>query len=104
MIKVDIYRNKEYKIYGFKLDGHADYSQEGNDIICSAVSILVINTINAIEKFTTEEFQVDADEKNGGFINCYLPNIKEGEENKDVELLVETMLLGLNSIKDEYSC
>lgn len=104
MIKVRIYRNDKLKIYGFQLSGHADFSDDGDDIICSAVSILVINTINAIETFTDEEFQTDADETEGGFIKYSLPLIKNGKENKDVELLLETMLLGLNNIENEYGC
>lgn len=104
MVKVKINRNSKSKIYGFELSGHADFSDNGDDIICSAVSILVINTINAIETFTNEEFRTDADEIEGGFIKYALPLIKSGQENHDVELLLETMLLGLNNIENEYGC
>lgn len=104
MIKVKIYRNKDYRICGFQMNGHAGFAEEGSDIVCSAVSILVINTINAIEKFTDEEFKVDADEKHGGHITCSFPLIKAGKHNHDAELLLETMLHGLNNIEDEYGC
>lgn len=86
------------------MDGHAGFAEEGADIVCSAVSILVINTINAIEKFTDEEFKVEADEKQGGHISCFFPNIDQGEHNHDAEILLETMLLGLSNIEDEYGC
>lgn len=104
MIKAEIFRNKDYVIYGFRLSGHAGFAEEGDDIICSAVSILVINTINAIERFTDEKYKFEADEENGGFINYSLPEIQEGKKNHDVELLLETMLYGLNNIENEYGC
>ncbi len=104
MIKVKIYRNKDFRICGFTVDGHAGFSEEGADIVCSAVSILVINTINSIEKFTKEEFSANADEKNGGHISCDFPQIKEGKHCHDAELLLEAMLNGLKSIEEEYGC
>ena len=103
MIKAEIFRNPNFVICGFRLTGHAGYAEEGEDIVCSAVSILVINTINCIEKFTEEKFKCNADNDNGGYIEFSLPKIKEGGKNHDVELLLESMLYGLNNIEKEYS-
>ena len=104
MIKVNIYRNNDFRICGFKMNGHAGYDESGSDIVCAAVSILVINTINSIEKFADEKINVSADGEKGGHIKCMFPLIKEGKHNHDVELLLETMLHGLNNIENEYSC
>ena len=104
MIKVKVYRNSDFRICGFKISGHAGYAESGSDIVCAAVSMLVINTINAIEKFTDEKINNSADEESGGHIKCTLPLIKEGKHNHDVELLLEAMLYGLNNIENEYSC
>ena len=103
MIKAEIFRNADFVICGFRITGHAGYADEGDDIICSAVSMLVINTINCIEAFTTEKFDYSADNENGGYIDFSLPDIKKGGKNHDVELLLETMLYGLNNIEKEYS-
>ena len=43
MIKVSIYKNENNVITGIKLTGHAEYSEKGKDIVCAAVSVLVIN-------------------------------------------------------------
>ncbi len=104
MIEVEIHRNSDFTICGFCLTGHAGFSESGDDIICSAVSILVINTINAIEKFTDEKYDMKADEEEGGYIDYSLPLMKEGKKNHDAELLLETMLFGLKNIENEYSC
>lgn len=102
MIKVNIYRNKNKNICGFVLEGHADYSKSGSDIVCSAVSLLVFNTVNSIEKFTDEKIDYCMEEESGYF-NCVLPNIQNNIDNHDARLLLDTMAFGLESLKLEYS-
>ncbi len=103
MIKVKIYRNEVQDIYRFILSGHSDFNTEGLDIVCSAVSVLVLNTINCIEKFSEEKFECKADEKNGGFVEFLLPNIKNGIKNHDVSLMLNVMVYGLYDIEKEYN-
>jgi uncharacterized protein YsxB (DUF464 family) len=101
MIKADIFR-KNNNIYRFTVKGHADFAEEGSDIVCSAVSILVVNTINAVETFTDEAVKAEADGKNGGFIDYRLTDIEKGGKSHDAQLLLETMVLGLKTIENEY--
>lgn len=104
MIRVNIYHNKQGDIFGFRLIGHADFAEAGSDIVCAAVSILTINTINSIELFTSEDFECDSDENKGGYLSFNLPDTKEGKANHDVQLLLKAMLNGLNDIQNEYGC
>ena len=51
-------------LYGFEISGHADYGtaindNEGNDIVCAAVSSCTMLVCNAV----TENFKADADVK-----------------------------------------
>ena len=55
MIRVTIYKNEKHECVGFKALGHAGYSENGQDVVCAAVSVLTINTVNAIEIFTQNE-------------------------------------------------
>lgn len=103
MIKIKIYRNIAKNIYKFDIKGHSEFNVEGLDIVCSAVSILVLNTINCIEKFSNEKFECKADEENGGFIEFLLPDIKEGKKNHDVLLMLNVMVYGLYNIEKEYN-
>ena len=51
---------------GFDCLGHAGYAEEGEDIVCAAISALVINTINSLEMFTRGNiFYSDSDEETG---------------------------------------
>ena len=47
MIKVVI-SNKENKIKKINILGHADFDSYGKDIVCSAVSSIVITSVNGI--------------------------------------------------------
>ena len=65
MINVKILKSDKRRYAGFTVSGHAGYAREGEDIVCSAVSVLVINTVNALDKFTDDVFSVDSDNEEG---------------------------------------
>ena len=96
MTTVSIWR-KEDKTMAFEACGHAGYARFGKDIVCSAISILMINTINSIESFTKDEIETSADEKTG-LIRCVFKNAPSDES----ELLVKSLILGLKQIQTEY--
>ncbi|MBQ1548094.1 MAG: ribosomal-processing cysteine protease Prp [Lachnospiraceae bacterium] len=96
MIKVDVI--KENGIYKeIHVNGHAGFSEYGTDVVCSAVSMLVINTVNAIEHFTEDAFKLEADEKKGN-----IDLIFTEEVSHDANLLIDTMLLGIKETEKEY--
>lgn len=57
MINVTIFRNSNSDYVGFKSEGHSGYAEEGHDIICSAVTVLVINTVNCIELYCKDDYK-----------------------------------------------
>lgn len=97
MIKITIYRNSERNYKEIKVSGHAGYSEYGTDIICSSISVLIINTINAVERFTEDKFQVESDEDTGliDFKLLHTPS-------KETTLLLDTLVLGVTDIASEY--
>lgn len=97
MIKITIYKNHEEEYVGFRCIGHAGYADSGKDIICAAVSVLVLNTMNSIEKFTYDKFKMENDEKSG-MIECLFCS-KAGVETA---LLMDSMVLGLQGIEEQY--
>ncbi len=97
MIKITQYINKDNKIIGFNSSGHAEYADKGQDIVCSAVSVLIINTINSISEFTSDIIEYDEDEE-AGMIDFIIPSNISCES----ELLLKSLFLGLKSIVDSY--
>lgn len=96
MITITVYR-KQRKVTGFRCIGHSGYAESGKDIVCAAVSMLVINTVNAIEAFTGSVFDLDTEDESG-LIAFKL----EEEPDHDTELLLDTMFLGLQDIQNNY--
>ena len=82
---------------GFTCTGHAGYAESGYDIVCAAVSVLVINTINAIEAFAKDPMEVVAGEEDGEIDVVFLNPV-----NERTALLMDTMILGLKDIEKQY--
>ncbi len=97
MVEVAIFKNSENLITGFKLSGHAGFAEFGKDIVCAAVSVLVINTINSIENFTSDKFTYDEDEKKG-IIEFHVTS----ELSSNANLLLSSLALGLMNVEEEY--
>ena len=95
MIKVSVSRDKcGYR--GLECKGHADYAGKGGqDIVCAAVSALVINTVNSLEAFTHDRFTA---EDKDGYVKLAFPE-RQSPEGK---LLMDALLLGLNEISRSY--
>ena len=96
MISVEVKKNGNGKYVGFSVKGHAGYDIHGKDIVCSAISMLVINTVNSLEKLTDAKFRCDTD-KSGKIILEF-----QDEVSPEAELLVDSMILGVESVVEQY--
>ncbi len=97
MIKVAILKGSSDEYKGFSILGHAGYDKYGRDIICASVSVLTVNTINAIESFTDDGFKVEQNEELGSLKFKF-----QGTVSEESKLLIDTMVLGLRSIEESY--
>ncbi|MCR5215804.1 MAG: ribosomal-processing cysteine protease Prp [Lachnospiraceae bacterium] len=101
MITVTLLKKAD-KIVGFISEGHAAYDDSGKDIVCAAVSILVINTVNSIERFTLDEFEADQDAEDAT-ITFSLKNPDLVSEKAEVLLnALELGIKGISAGNDEY--
>lgn len=96
MIKATFYKDSNNNHIGFCISGHAGYAKAGNDIVCAAVSVLAINTINAIDNLTDNAYKVENGES--GLIKFKFTS-KIDEKGK---LLIDTLIMGLIEIHNEY--
>ena len=97
MTQITIYRNQNREVERFFCTGHAGYDEKGYDIVCASISVLVINTINSIETFTSTAFTCEADEDTGDIDFQFTEEI-----SPDASLLIESMILGLKEIQNNY--
>ncbi|MCI9610586.1 MAG: ribosomal-processing cysteine protease Prp [Eubacterium sp.] len=97
MINITIYQNHAGQYTGLSCIGHAGFEGFGKDIVCAAVSVLVLNTLNAVEAFTDEVFAFESDQKSG-LIDIHF----QKPVGHDAGLLFDTMVLGLKEIQNQY--
>lgn len=97
MIQVTIFQDSSGGYKGFRMKGHAGFGEAGQDIICAAVSVLTLNTANAIEAFTEDSIEGKADE-NAGMLEFRFC----GEVSRESKLLIDTLVLGLKDIQSDY--
>ena len=81
---------------GICIRGHAGYAKAGEDIICAAVSVLALNFFNSVEAFTEDGFEGGAGES-GSFDFRFTSSI-----SPESKLLIDSLVLGLQSIEEEY--
>lgn len=97
MIKVEIFR-KNGNIIGYKASGHSGYSEQGSDIICSAISTSLQMTLIGIQ----EVLKLKVDFKiNDGFLDVDLKNISQ-DKLTQTNILTEAMAIFLKELTKQY--
>ena len=100
MIKVEVVSNESF-INKVNVLGHAMYDDYGKDIVCSAVSSIVITTVNGIIKLDKDAIRYKQDSKglyievlkNDNIINTLMCNmidlLKELENDYPKNIIVK---------------
>jgi len=99
MVKVTFYQNSEKRLIGFKMDGHANYSNKGGDIVCSAVSMLSQSAVSGLHEVAGIKV---AFSRRSGFLSCTIPNDLTEEQQIMAKAILGTMKVGLLNIKKNY--
>ncbi|MDD2377645.1 MAG: ribosomal-processing cysteine protease Prp [Bacilli bacterium] len=93
MIKIRIKHDNKI-INQIQIIGHAEYDEYGKDIVCAAVSSIVIVTVNAIMKIDQECIEYTNSDD-------LIINIKKHTEITD--LLIQNMLDLLKELEEQYA-
>ena len=83
-------------------DGHTGYGVEGEDIVCSAISSIVQTAALGLMMVASLNVQIKKDDKKGYFEIILPKNLTEAERH-DANLILNTMLCGINDLREEYS-
>lgn len=79
-----------------QMNGHANRSINGQDIVCAAISALTCNLINSLEELTDNRIRADTDSGK--------TTIEWEHLDEKGQLLVDSWFLGLTAINQEYNC
>lgn len=100
MINVQIKQTSGGNISSFKMKGHADFAEKGQDIVCAGASAVSFGAINAIMELTKIEPMIT--QSNGGFLECTIPDHLSADEEEKVQLLLQGMVVSLQTIERDY--
>ena len=96
MIKIKIKRKKDY-IVEFSAEGHAHYGEEGQDIICAAVSAILQTAAFGLINYLEVEAEVST---SNGWLSCSL-DLKTAQD-PEVQAVLGAMLAGVRETVKEY--
>ena len=99
MIKVNVFRENN-QIKAFELSGHAESGPYGYDIVCAGVSAVSFGAVNAILQLCEIDLKIEQHE--GGYLYVALPDSIDVETMNEAQLLLEGMIISLQTIEREY--
>ena len=100
MINVTVLVDSEHNYTGIEMLGHAGYAgshQDGQELVCAAVSALVLNMTNSVEQFTQDTFDAEMEEESGCF-QFHFSDVISSES----KLLMNSLIFGLEDIEETY--
>ena len=100
MTKIVFFR-KNGVYYGFKEEGHTGYAEAGHDIVCAAVSALTQSTLNGLRSVLKAPVMFDIDDRSAS-LEAELTPEATGEQVEQAQLLLVTLLEGLQAIERSY--
>ena len=98
MTNITFYR-KNKDIVKYIVDGHAEYSEKGEDIVCAAISALSMHTLNGLTDVAGICVGFEVRE---AYVECVLPENLSNEEAKDAKVLLDALYLSLDNLQKQY--
>ncbi len=94
-----VYENNLFNT--FEIIGHADYAEEGLDIVCAGISATVITSLNLLIKLLNKKVLFNENQEKG---YMHFEIIEEIDNNtRDfVEIVVDNLYESLLEISDNY--
>lgn len=89
------------RITGFTSSGHSGYAEEGEDIVCAAVSSVIGLTECAVNTVLGLAASVKIDEANAR-ISLHLPGGLSEEDEHTCQTLMVSLMVYLAQLQEEY--
>ena len=83
-------------------DGHTNYGESGEDIVCAALSSIVQTAVLGLFKVAEINIDMERDDERG-YLMFALPKTITEEEQKKADIITETMLLGISDLNEGFS-
>ena len=101
MTKVTIEKRKG-SIVKVTCDGHTNYGEKGEDIVCAALSSIVQTAVLGLFKVAEVNVEMQRND-DAGYLMFALPKTITEEEQKKADIITNTMLLGISDLNEGFS-
>lgn len=100
MTRAVFFENAAGQITGISVKGHSGYAEEGSDIVCAAISVLVVTTDQALCRLVG----LSPIEQGGedGYVEVWLPPELTEKQSEQAQLLFGALRIGLEAIAEQY--
>ena len=98
---VTFMKRSDGALIGYSAIGHSGYAEAGADIVCAAISALTQTTLNGLKNVLKAPVMFDQDD-DGAFIEAILTPEASDEQVKQAQILLVTLLEGLQAIQRSY--
>ncbi|MEK3981072.1 ribosomal-processing cysteine protease Prp [Psychrobacillus sp. FSL K6-2836] len=102
MIKVTITKDQSGHIHSFEMKGHADFAEHGKDLVCAGASAVSFGAVNAVIALT-EITPIITQKGDGGYLYVEVPSISNLEKAAQIQLILEAMVVSLQTIEQDYA-
>jgi uncharacterized protein YsxB (DUF464 family) len=92
---------KDGSIVEVECDGHTDYGEEGEDIVCAALSSVVQTAVLGLMQVVGVNVDLKRDAVRG-YLKMRLPELTK-EMRRDADTVLNTMLCGISDLHEGFS-
>ena len=90
------------EIVSISAEGHAMFKARGKDIVCAAVSTLMSTAVNALEVVAELDYIIFESEEKSAYMYIELPTGLDEMKKLKANVILETVLQGLQGIAKAY--
>lgn len=89
-------------LVGVTCEGHTGYGEEGEDIVCAAVSSVIQTAVLGLMRLSGIDVRYEVDEKRG-YLSATLPEKLTEMQRHDADLILRTAYLGVSDLYEGFS-
>lgn len=102
MITAKFKQNLAGLFTSFEITGHAGFADIGEDIVCAAVSVLAIETVNSLDKMAGHQMIVEEADREGGYLYAEVRPELTPEQKSITQILLKHLYLSLEDVATTY--
>ena len=87
---------------GVECLGHCEYAEEGEDIVCAALSSVIQTAVLGIMRVIGINIGYETEEKTG-YLKAILPKTLKKSDAHDADIILRTAYLGVSDLHETFS-